>query len=58
MLMSIEHHENHWDEIPRRISDLNVHLNDRMKLHKKGFNVSKLIMQEEEQDDDSYGFHD
>ena len=53
MLMSTEHHENHWDIVPRTLSDLILHKNDRPSLHKKGFFTSNQIEHENEHINDN-----
>ena len=48
MLISTEHHANQWDIIPRTLSDLVLHKNDRPSLHKKGFDTNTQIEYENE----------
>ena len=52
MLMSTEYHENHWDIIPRTLSDLVLYKNDRPSLHKKGFATNTQIEYEDDNNND------
>ena len=52
MLMSTEYHNNHWDIIPRHMTDLELYKKDRMSLHKKGFKLAQSIYDKDENSDE------